>query len=200
MGTFSTTNTNMNNLQIECDKIYKEKTNLENQLVVYKLKYAEQSSKIMELEDQKEMYKKRYESCSEKMKLKDDIIKSLIEERDSLKYSSNKNQKFGTVHKNIINNGSSTDRNYNTNQSIMNTTKSNYHSPERKFTRNFTKTKGNIYLNTYTDLTNTHNESNLNSNYMNTECVGNFNVPVSGSKTPGRFVNIIKNIFISDKK
>jgi len=58
---------------------------MESQLVIYKLKYAESSSSLMESDDTKSILKKKNEDLMEKIKYKDEIIKSLVNERDSIR-------------------------------------------------------------------------------------------------------------------
>lgn len=159
----------------------KAQSALENQLVMYKLKYAELSSKVMELEDEKEVLRKRNDDSVEKIKLKDEIIKNLISERDSLKYgrSSIKN----TISIPALN------------------TKAMTRSPE-------TKNRGlqfdeRIYM--QTEVEEANGKCINQGYYLNTDRGGmSSNSAVSGSKTPGAggkgFVKILKNIFISDKK
>jgi hypothetical protein len=60
---------------------------LENQLVNYKLLFAEKSSKLIDTEDYNEIIIKKYENLKEKILVKDDIIKNLILERDSYRQS-----------------------------------------------------------------------------------------------------------------
>lgn len=82
----SSINTNVTtSTYTECDRLTKENIALENQLVSFKLKFAENSSKIMELEDQLSSIKRKLDLANDKHKTKDDIIKSLIQERDALR-------------------------------------------------------------------------------------------------------------------
>ena len=77
---------------------------MENQLVAYKLLFAEKSSKLMDTEDNYGVLYKKVENLNEKCKVKDEIIKNLISERDSIRNnyltssnnnnSSNKNEFF----------------------------------------------------------------------------------------------------------
>jgi hypothetical protein len=182
VGTNSTTNSNNQQIQIEFDKLQKEKVGLENQLVMYKFKYAEQSSKIIELEDEREMFKKKYEASSEKMRIKEEIIKSLIQERDSLRVPS-LNTKRINHHK--IPNAPLSHRGSNNFHGQIN------RSPERSETQS----NHPIHLETEIISNDFINTSNINSSHLHTE----YNAP-SGSKTPGGFVKIFKNIFSSDKK
>lgn len=73
------------NLQNENDKLQKEKASMESQLVIYKLKYAESSSSFMEAEDNRIILKKKNEDLIEKLKMKDEIIKNLVGERDNIR-------------------------------------------------------------------------------------------------------------------
>ena len=70
---------------MDMEKILKEKTLLENQLVAYKLLYAEKSSKLMDTEDNYGVLYKKVENLNEKILVKDDIIKNLIYERDTIR-------------------------------------------------------------------------------------------------------------------
>jgi hypothetical protein len=172
------------------DKVHIEKANIENQLVMYKLKYAEQSSKVIELEDDRENLQKKNETLSEKVKVKDDIIKSLINERDSIKYR----QSSGC--NTIKLNGYMTER---ANESMIKTQQqwSACNSPERKdhkldrseisdnkMTVSAKKAKNNLIINT---------EQNERVNV-------NMGIHPGTSKNSSGFVKILKNIFISDKK
>lgn len=112
------------NLQSEIDKIQKEKSTLEGQLVIYKLKYAECSSSLMDSDDQRTLLKKKNEDLIEKIKVKDEIIKNLVSERDeirtayyncSLTNRSETIQNFQSSYLNT-NNASMTQRNLNTNE------------------------------------------------------------------------------------
>lgn len=143
---------------------------------MYKLKYAEQSSKLIELEDEKEIYKKKFESLNEKNKMKDEIIKSLIAERDSLKYSKDK-VNAGKSKVNL------------TNHTIMN------YSPEKSTIR--TRNLGNEL---YTPDSGYHTER-MPSSYLHTEGGSTHSAnSTSGSRTPNGIVKILKNIFTSEKK
>ena len=73
------------NLHNENEKLQKEKAAMESQLVIYKLKYAESSSSLMESEDNRLILKKKNEDLVEKLKIKDEIIKNLVSERDNIR-------------------------------------------------------------------------------------------------------------------
>jgi hypothetical protein len=81
------------NLQSENEKLQKEKSAMESQLVIYKLKYAESSSSLMEAEDNRLILKKKNEDILEKLKVKDEIIKNIVNERDNIReaYLTNSN-------------------------------------------------------------------------------------------------------------
>lgn len=171
---------------LELDKLQKEKTNLESQLVVYKLKYAENSSKIMELEDEKDMLKKRSDNFNEKVKAKDEIIKNLIQERDNVKSFYRGKRDRDNSNKNIHDYPSIlfTER-CQTDVLRDSMSMSTPHSPERKGTYSHKKNSKNIYLATEA-ISNDHDI---------------YQIPtVSGSKTPSGFAKLIKNIFNSDKR
>jgi hypothetical protein len=165
---------------MDYEKIQKEKVILENQLVVYKLKYAENSSKIMELEDEKDSLKKKYENCVDTINTKDEIIKNLIKERDSIKYTN------------------------------TNTHNTNTHVPaldrintSRNLKRGTTFNTESFYCHTDRDHTPTYNKNNINgkkSSYIITDTdIGNTEA-YKNSKTPIGIVKMFKNIFNSDKK
>lgn len=201
IGTYSTTNThlkgnqnnivtpNLNDVSFEVDKLTKEKTSLENQLVLYKFKFAEQSSKIMEIEDEKESYKKKYENYFEKVKLKDEIIKNLISERDNLKY-----RKMGTL---TAGSGGislkSSENNIKHSENAI--TNNKIPTPSTKKKNRFDQE--NNYLNTDIDFTHDTGYINSTDQYLHTD-----KGPNSNSKNPSSkgFVKILKNIFIHDKK
>ena len=60
---------------MEFEKLQKEKTLLENQLVACKLLYVESSSKLMDSEDSAGILNRKMENLNEKCKVKDEIIK-----------------------------------------------------------------------------------------------------------------------------
>lgn len=184
MNTISTATTNVNNnnnqqATYEFEKLQKEKASLESHLVAYKLKYAENSSKILELEDEKDNLNKKIDGLNDRMKNKEDIIKNLINERDSLKYHNI----------NLTKKNSNSER-LNIDSHRLKSMKSIYstvHSPERDnpnitFKHSKTKTENNMYISTDAS-------SNIHIDHPN-----NAKTPKSG------FVKIIKNIFTSDKK
>ncbi len=185
VGTISTTNSNsQQQIQFEFEKLQKEKAGLESQLVMYKFKYAEQSSKIIELEDDRDLFKKKYETCADKMRIKEEIIKSLIHERDSLR-APNQVRSRNVHHK--IPTGQLSQRGTNICQTQ---THSNIlRSPERR--PNNLDTESVISG----EMVNT---TMIYTNKLQTDC--NTTMTPSGSKTPGGFAKIFKNIFSSDKK
>jgi hypothetical protein len=135
----------------------------------------------MELEDEKEFMKKKCENLSEKLKTRDEIIKHLIEERDSIKYSNNCNP----VKKNLKVKKSKTNDN----------TISTPQSPERVAdykTQNNVNPVDNLYIQTETNNTNCQTQY---VHYIQTDTN-----QCNGQKTPNGLVKILKNIFISDKK
>jgi len=97
------------NLHSENEKLQKEKSAIENQLVIYKLKYAESSSSLMEAEDNRLILKKKNEDHLEKLKVKDEIIKNLVSERDNIREAyfsasmTNRNETFQNYQSSIAN-------------------------------------------------------------------------------------------------
>lgn len=178
VATMSTTTTNINpNLTYDYEKLQRDKANLEAQLVTYKLKYAENSSKIFELDDEKENLKKKMADLNEKLTNREEIIKNLINERDSLKYSN-----FNLARKSIKTDRGNLDYG-------KYTTSSTPQSPERNYMLKKSNSKANIenlYIQT---------EFNNPYNYLNTDVS-----PSPRNKTPNSFVKILKNIFVSDNK
>lgn len=120
------------NIQSENEKLQKEKAAMESQLVIYKLKYAESSSNLMEAEDNRLILKKKNEDILEKLKIKDEIIKNLVSERDNIRevyFSSSNTIRTETFHNYQIsntntNNISMTQRN----PSDSNINNGNYHT------------------------------------------------------------------------
>jgi hypothetical protein len=110
ISTFSSINSNKVS---EFEKIKREKTKIEENLVKYKYKFAENSSRIMELEDLNSLLNNKIEELtknisfiSDTLKIKEDIIKSLIEDRDNFKYkkqSNNVSYIDNNLNKSIIN-------------------------------------------------------------------------------------------------
>jgi len=80
--------------------LQKEQAALESQLVIYKLKYAETSSSLIEAEDNREILKQKNKDLMENLKMKDKIIKNLLGERDEIREayfslsSTNRNENF----------------------------------------------------------------------------------------------------------
>ena len=75
--------TNSNNFEIE--RLTKEKINIENQFVIFKLKFAENNDKILNLEDTVELYENKIRILSSTVKTKDDIIQKLVKDIDQYK-------------------------------------------------------------------------------------------------------------------
>lgn len=167
----STTNHTMN---LELEKLQKEKVGLENQLVMYKFKYAEQSSKILEIEDERDAFRKKFESLSDKIRIKEEIIKSLINERDSLRQHTSHTRPKAFIRQN-------TEKVFKGNYASAN------HSPERT-ERN--RTNKEIYM--QTDV-----QSNMD---LKTDRNSQTTTNMEGGKTPSGFAKIFKNIFSSEKK
>jgi hypothetical protein len=82
----STNNTNTSEM---IEKLSKENLQLESKLVMYKLKFAEQSSKLLGYEENYLLLKKKIDTLNETLKMKEEIIKNIISERDNLKYPQN---------------------------------------------------------------------------------------------------------------
>jgi hypothetical protein len=78
-------------MTIEYDKIKSEKTEMEESLVFYKFRYAEESSKRMDIEDklsaltyELKKTEKNLIAANEALKYKDDIIDQLIKQKEDL--------------------------------------------------------------------------------------------------------------------
>ncbi len=168
----STTNHTMN---LEIEKLQKEKVGLENQLVMYKFKYAEQSSKILEIEDERDAFRKKFETLSDKIRIKEEIIKSLINERDSLRQPTSHTRPKAFIRQN-------------TEKVFKGSYASANHSPERT-ERN--RTNKEIYM--QTDVLSNNGELKTDRNISTT-------TNMEGGKTPSGFAKIFKNIFSSEKK
>jgi hypothetical protein len=83
--------TSTRKMTMEYDRLKSDKFELEDTLVNYKLRYAEESSKRMDFEDKLTLltieYKKlekNFNSVNEALKYKDDIIDQLIKQKDDL--------------------------------------------------------------------------------------------------------------------
>lgn len=97
-------------------------------MVAYKLFYAEKSSKLMDVEDNYGALYKKMENLNEKCKVKDDIIKNLISDRDKLRenlLSGNNNVYSLTQRNSLISYDSSMNNNNNSIESEGNNNKKN---------------------------------------------------------------------------
>ena len=127
------------------------------------------------------MFKQKYETCADKIQIKEDIIKSLINERDSLKYTNNMSKPKTLVRQ-------ATERGFKSTLSSAN------HSPER-LDNNKRRSNANMYMQTEIfsnsgDAVKTEINSNTNVNNLQHE----------GNKTPSGFAKIFKNMFSSSDK
>jgi hypothetical protein len=170
------------------------------------MKYAENSSKIMELEDEKESLKKKVENSMEFLKTKDEIIKNLISERDILRNSLGSSSNSFKL-KRMASEKIFTNHFTNEEPTIVNT------SSRNKINESIYRcqTQESQIHKTFSSKTPAENVSPIRKMVKNSSNAGlstaeslynkHYEVPSTlSNKTPKSFVKIIKNIFISDKK
>lgn len=75
----------MNSNNYELEKLKNERNNIENQFVIFKLKYAENADKMQVLEDKIEIYENKINLITKTIKTKDEIIQKLINDIEQYK-------------------------------------------------------------------------------------------------------------------